>query len=62
MDSPSPLVSNGLPFVFTSFTGQGIVKDKEPLATGGPVVVDEKALDGAHKNQLPLNDQAVSFP
>jgi hypothetical protein len=48
--------------VFTSFTGQGIVKDKEPLATGGPVVVDEKALDGAHKNQLPLNDQVVSFP
>jgi murein DD-endopeptidase MepM/ murein hydrolase activator NlpD len=62
MDSPSPLVSNGPPFVFTSFTGQGIVKDKEPLATGGPVVVDEKALDGAHKNQLPLNDQVVSFP
>jgi murein DD-endopeptidase MepM/ murein hydrolase activator NlpD len=62
MDSPSPLVSNGLPFVFTSFTGQGIVKDKEPLATGGPVVVDEKALAGPHKNQLPLNDQVVSFP
>jgi hypothetical protein len=62
MDSPSPLVSNGLPYVFTSFTGQGIVKDKEPLATGGRVEVDEKALAGPHKNQLPLNDEVVSFP
>lgn len=40
-----------------SFTGQNIVKDKEPLITGGSVVVDENALAGPHKNQLPLNDQ-----
>ena len=62
MDSPSPLVSNGLPYVFTSFTGQGIVKDTEPLLTGGQAVVDESALAGPHKNQLPLNDELVSFP
>jgi hypothetical protein len=62
MDSPSPLVANGLPYVFTSFTGQGIVKDKEPLLTGGQAVVDENALAGPHKNQLPLNDELVSFP
>jgi hypothetical protein len=40
-----------------SFTGQNIIKDKEPLITGGSVVVDENALAGPHKNQLPLNDQ-----
>jgi hypothetical protein len=62
MDSPSPLVANGLPYVFTSFTGRGIVKDKEPLLTGGQAVVDENALAGPHKNQLPLNDELVSFP
>ena len=62
MDSPSPLVSNGLPYVFTSFTGQGIVKDTEPLLTGGQAVLDESALAGPHKNQLPLVDELVSFP
>jgi hypothetical protein len=62
MDGPSPLVSNGLPYVFTSFTGQGMLKDEKPLFSGGQVDVDESALAGSHKNQLPLNDQVLSFP
>jgi murein DD-endopeptidase MepM/ murein hydrolase activator NlpD len=62
MDGPSPLVSNGLPYVFTSFIGQGMLKDEKPLFTGGQVDVDERALAGPHKNQLPLNDQVLSFP
>ena len=35
MDGPSPLVANGLPYVFTGFTGQGRLTDEQPLFTGG---------------------------
>jgi len=62
MDGPSPLVSNGLPYVFTGFTGQGRVTDEQPLWTGGAVTIDKDALDGPHKDQLPLADQVMSFP
>ncbi|HUC02632.1 MAG TPA: M23 family metallopeptidase [Methyloceanibacter sp.] len=62
MDGPSPLVSNGLPYVFTGFTGQGRVTDEQPLWTGGAVTIDKDALAGPHKDQLPLADQVVSFP
>ncbi|MFZ0397977.1 MAG: M23 family metallopeptidase [Methyloceanibacter sp.] len=62
MDGPSPLVSNGLPYVFTGFTGQGRVTDEQPLWTGSAVTIDKDALAGPHKDQLPLADQVVSFP
>ena len=62
MDGPSPLVSNGLPYVFTGFTGQGRVTDEQPLWTGGAVTIDKDALAGPHKDQLPLANQVVSFP
>ena len=62
MDGPSPLVSNGLPYVFTAFTGKGMLRDEKPLFTGGKVDVDEHALAGPHRHQLPLNDQVVTFP
>ena len=62
MDGPSPLVSNGLPYVFTGFTGQGRATDEQPLWTGGAVTIDKDALAGPHKDQLPLADQVVSFP
>ena len=62
MDGPSPLVANGLPYVFTSFTGQGRFTDEQPLFTGGHVTIDKDALSGPHQNQLPLADQVVSFP
>jgi hypothetical protein len=62
MNGPSPLLSNGLPYVFTSFEGQGVLRDEKPLFTGGEVNINESALAGPHKNQLPLNDEVVSFP
>lgn len=62
MDGPSPLVSNGLPYVFTSFTGQGRLTDEQPLFTGGRVTIDKEALSGPHENAYPLIDQVVSFP
>ena len=62
MDGPSPLVSNGLPFVFTAFTGEGQIVDEQPLFTGGVVTIDKEAMPGPHKNEMPLIDQVVSFP
>lgn len=62
MDSASPLMSNGLPYVFTSFTGEGVVTDEQPLFSGGAVTIDPNALSGPHKNQLPLNLEVIGFP
>jgi hypothetical protein len=62
MDGPSPLVANGLPYVFTSFTGEGRLTDEQPLFTGGAVTIDKDALSGPHENEMPLYDQVVSFP
>ena len=61
MDGPSPLRSNGLPFRFTRFDGQGRATADAPLAM--PVVtIDSQALAGSHVDQLPLNLQIVRFP
>jgi hypothetical protein len=62
MDGPSPLLANGLPFVFTSFTGEGRLMDEQPLFTGGTVRIDKEALSGRHENEMPLYDEVVSFP
>jgi Peptidase family M23 len=62
MDGASPLLSNGLPYVFTSFTGEGRVTDEQPLFSGGAAPIDPNALSGPHKNQLPLNLQVIGFP
>jgi hypothetical protein len=62
MDGASPLESNGLPYAFTSFAGQGVIRDEKPLFTDGTVEIDTGALAGQHKDQLPLNLEVVSFP
>jgi hypothetical protein len=62
MDGPSPLLANGLPYVFTAFTGEGRITDEKPLFSGGTVNVDKSALAGPHENEMPLYDQVVSFP
>jgi murein DD-endopeptidase MepM/ murein hydrolase activator NlpD len=64
MDGPSPLVSNGLPYAFTSFTGEGRIVDEKAMESGGPVSLDKgaDALTGAHHDQLPLNLQVIAFP
>jgi hypothetical protein len=61
MDGPSPLLSNGLPYAFSSFTGEGRLTDEQPLFTGGTVTIDKDALSGPHENEMPLYDQVVSF-
>ena len=40
MDGASPLLSDGLPYAFTSFTGEGRVTDEQPLFSGGAAPID----------------------
>lgn len=61
MDGPSPLGSNGLPFVFRSFASEGTVADQDALFAGQPAPVGP-ALAGPHRKQLPLDLQVVRFP
>jgi murein DD-endopeptidase MepM/ murein hydrolase activator NlpD len=64
MDGPSPLDANGLPYVFTRFTGQGVMDDASADALfgqGAAAVIDAKALAGPQVNRLPLNNQLVDF-
>ncbi len=61
MDGPSPLTSNGLPYRFTSFTGQGKVTDPVALQSGEVVPVDASVNPGPHTGQLPLEMEVVDF-
>jgi hypothetical protein len=62
MDGPSPLLANGLPYVFTYFTGEGRIDDEDALFAGDPVTIDRDALSGVRTDELPLNLDVVSFP
>jgi len=61
MDGPSPLKSNGLPYAFTKFTGQGLVTDEAPALKGETAQIDSTYLTGPHFNQIPLDFQIISF-
>lgn len=60
MDSPSPLQSNGLPYTFKSFRGQGFIQDVEALTAGGDPGISSRLI-GPHRNQITLDNQIVNF-
>jgi hypothetical protein len=60
MDAPSPSASNGLPYEFDRFAGQGTVTDQTALFAGEPAPIGP-ALAGPHARQLPLNLEVVDF-
>jgi len=67
MDGPSPLLSNGLPYVFTNFTGRGAITDEAAINPPFPpqaatIAPDAATLAGPHTKQLPLNLEVVDFP
>ena len=62
MDGPSPLGSNGLPFVFRSFDSEGTSTDDIDDLLAGQRAVIGPALAGPHQNQMPLLNQVVGFP
>ena len=61
MDGPSPLQSNGLPFVYSRFTGQGLVTDEAALVSGQVVPIDSKVLAGDFRHRMPLGNQVIDF-
>jgi hypothetical protein len=61
MDSPSPLQSNGLPYVFDRFTGRGRIDDISTLQAGEAQTVNGSELAGRMRNRMPLADQVIDF-
>ncbi|MCG5233910.1 M23 family metallopeptidase [Xanthobacter oligotrophicus] len=63
MDGPSPLDSNGLPYAFTRFEGQGVANPagadffEKPV----PADIDRTRLAGPRQDALPLNNEVVDF-
>jgi len=65
IDRPAPLAGNGLPYVFTQFTGEGVLdeqKSEKIFTESVPAVLERERLAGPHRNQLPLDDMVVRFP
>ena len=62
MDSPSPLEANGLPFTFTTMSGEGRVSQPGVLQTGAVVPINRRAFTGKRRGQMPMNEQVVGFP
>lgn len=61
MDGPSPLQSNGLPFVHPRFRGQGLVTDEALLASGAVTPIDSQVLSGRFRTSMPMGLQVVDF-
>jgi hypothetical protein len=64
MNGTAPLSSNGLPFVFTSFVGEGVLdesKSEQIFTESVPATIEREKLAGPHAQQLPLNDMVVGF-
>lgn len=64
MDGPSPLRSNGLPFVFDHFAGQGVITDVNTLidpTPGATIAVDNTRRAGEHTDQMPLGADLLKF-
>jgi hypothetical protein len=61
MDGPSPLQSNGIPFVHPRFTGEGTVTNIGPIQEGATATIDPDALAGPMRHAMPLNNQVIQF-
>jgi hypothetical protein len=60
MSTPDPLRSNGLPYTFPSFRGQGIVTNIDGIQAGDRASVDP-SLTGRHRDVLPVDGQLLDF-
>jgi len=61
-DGPLPFASNGVPFVFSSFTTTGKVTNPfDDIAAGAPAQIGTTRAD-PHRNQLPLENEVLTFP
>ncbi|MFO1519740.1 MAG: M23 family metallopeptidase [bacterium] len=66
MDGPSPLASNGLPYVLKSFEVSGKAPSTQAFdkaaADGTPLAIEPTRSSGRHEDQLPLDLSLVQFP
>ncbi|NYF14770.1 murein DD-endopeptidase MepM/ murein hydrolase activator NlpD [Pseudoclavibacter sp. JAI123] len=64
MDSPNPLASNGLPFVFDTFTLDGQVTSQAALDAGeqGKAYKVDEANAGDRSGQVPLTGDLMTYP
>jgi murein DD-endopeptidase MepM/ murein hydrolase activator NlpD len=61
MDSPHPLLANGLPYRFSNFTVEGSIDNLEALQEGAAAKLDPQGKGPRHA-ELPLDNQVISFP
>ena len=63
VDRASPIAADGVPFVFSSFTGQGVLSGQALVLAfqGKPAPIERGMLAGSHANQHPLSNQIVDF-
>jgi hypothetical protein len=66
MDGPSPLASEGVPYVIDSFTTTGQLTSTEALDelenTTRPLPVQATPSDGPHSDEFPLDRVIVTIP
>lgn len=61
MDSPYPLLANGVPYRFAKFTVEGEVTNVAEMEDGAVAKISRKET-GPRRAELPLDNQVVSFP
>jgi len=61
MDGPSPLQSNGLPFVHPRFSSRGLLTNLPGVSAGQVAQISDSGLAGTFRRRMPLNDQVVGF-
>jgi hypothetical protein len=61
-DGPLPFASNGVPFVFSSFTTTGTITNPFDDIAAGATAQIGPARAGPHRNELPLSDDVITFP
>ncbi len=61
-DGLLPFASNGVPFVFSSFTTIGTITNPFDDVAAGATAQIGPARAGPHHNELPLNDDVITFP
>jgi hypothetical protein len=61
MDGPSPLQSNGLPFVHPRFSSRGMLTNLPGVSAGQVAQISDSGLAGSFMRSMPLNDQVVGF-
>lgn len=61
MDGPSPLQSNGVPFVYDRFRNQGWMSNGDDLQAGAVAQIDPAVRGGAFRRAMPLGFDVLDF-